>query len=154
MYERTLTGNLYVVHVRIREESHKEYSRGDHYGGDGEYTVSYGKGEATVCNHTGQTVAVCGLSYGCTDSSGYLRAVNDAAFKRCVEVNGLLPDREAAYADWFAEKITKAFRSPNRGGGMPTINLAEPDQAELIEHGFILDADGQARLPLYDTVAQ
>ena len=63
MYEHTLTGNVYTVHVRMEVKSYTSYSRGDHYAGDGEYTVSYGTGEVTIRDRTGQTIAVCGLGY-------------------------------------------------------------------------------------------
>ena len=151
MYEHTLTGNVYTVHVRMTVDSYKEYSRGDHYAGDGEYTVSYGTGEVTVRDRTGQTIAVCGLGYSRTDPrGGWLREVSDAVFKRCVEVERLLPDRQKAYADWLAEKWIECFRKPSQGGGMPRVALAEPDRAELIQLGFVLDPNGQSSLPLHD----
>ena len=150
MYEHTLTGNVYAVHVRMEIRSYKEYSRGDHYAGDGEYTVSYGTGEATIRDRTGQTIAVCGLGYDCTDScGGWLREVSDAVFKRCVEIAGLLPDRQKAYADWLAEKWIECFRNPSQGG-VPRTVLTEPDRTELIQLGFVLDPNGQSSLPLHD----
>jgi len=135
----------------MRVKSYTSYSRGDHYAGDGEYTVSYGTGEATIRDRAGQTIAVCGLGYDCVDPrGGWLREVSDAVFKRCVEVDGLLPDRQKAYADWLAEKWIECFRKPSQGGGMPRAALAEPDRAELIQLGFVLDPNGQSSLPLHD----
>src|SRR3989344_5113939 len=139
MYEHTLTGNVYTVHVRMMVRSYTSSSRGDHYGGDGEYTVSYGTGEVTIRDRAGQTIAVCGLGYSQTDPhSGWLREVSDAVFKRCVEVEELLPDRQKAYVDWLAKKWIKCFRKPDQRGGMPRVALAEPDRAEFIQLGFIL----------------
>jgi hypothetical protein len=150
MYEHTLTGNVYTVHVRMTVDSYKDYSRGDHYAGGGEYTVSYGTGEATIRDPTGQTIAVCGLDYSRTDPrGGWLREVSDAVFKRCVEVEGLLSDRQKAYVDWLAERWIECFRKSDQGG-MPRLDLVEPDRAELIELGFVLDPNGQSSLPLHD----
>jgi hypothetical protein len=133
MYEHTLTGNVYTVHVRMTVDSYKDYSRGDHYAGGGEYTVSYGTGEATIRDRTGQAIAVCGLGYGCTDPrGGWLREVSDAVFKRCVEVDGLLSDRQRAYADWLAERWIGGLPGRRRGfrssggtssSGAPTASL-------------------------------
>lgn len=150
MYEKTLVGNLYTVHVRMTVNSHKEYSHGDHYAGDGEYSTYYGRGEATVRDGAGNAIAVCSLGYDNTNKHGHLRAVSDAVFKSCVEAEDMLPQREKAYADWFAEKLIAQFRA-SKQGGVPGFSLIQPDRTELIEHGFILDEDGQARLPLWDT---
>lgn len=151
MYECTLKGSVYSVHVRMEVRSYKDYSRGDHYGGDGAYSIPYGTGIATVRDQSGQTVAVCGLGYDQQHPRyGWLREVSDRVFKSCVEVEDILPERQEAYADWLAEKFIECFRTPSRTGSMSAIALAEPSRDELIQRGFVLDPNGQASLPLQD----
>ncbi|MBI4134532.1 MAG: hypothetical protein HY471_00270 [Candidatus Sungbacteria bacterium] len=147
MLDLTLTGTRYSVTFQMMAHESTHYSRGDHYAGDGEYTVRHGKGEVTIRDHDGQCLAVCGLAYSHTDAHGRLRGVNDEIFRKCIEVEGLLPEMKEKYADWLGEQWIDRFRS-HRGLGMPCFALEPPDPQTLIQNGFILDPSGQASLPL------
>lgn len=146
-YSQTLVGSVYTVHIGMNAKGYEDVSRGDHGLGGGAYTKYYGTGEVAVRDKEGRAVAVCGLGFD-EWANGRKRKVDTEAFRRCVEVVGLLPEQEQAYADWFAEKIIAHFRAPNPGGHLPRLALAEPDRAELIRLGFVLDSAGQAALPL------
>lgn len=148
MYERTLTGNVHAIRVKIWAGSATGWSSGDHYAGDGEYTYYYVAGEMCIYDkETGRPIFACGLT---TDSGRLLAKPSDAHLGRYVEVEGILPDRQAAYADWLAEKWIKCFGEIDQSKGMPRIILDVPDRAELVQRGIVADRNGQASLPLYD----
>lgn len=149
MFTIILIGERYGVTFEMSVEKSEHSSRGDHYAGDGTYTVRYGSGAVTVRDIQGQCIAACQLRYPDTGQNGHLRAVNDEAFRQCIEVDGLLREQRAAYADWLAERWIERFRS-HRGSGMPGFPLEPPDREEFIRNGFVLDASGQASFPLRD----
>jgi hypothetical protein len=148
MYEQTFTGKAYAVRVNIWTNSVNRWSSGDHYSGGGEYTEYYVSGEVCIYNqNTGRPIFACGLT---DQGKSYSSRPSDAALKRYVETEKLLPGRQAAYADWLAERWIKYFEGFDQSKGMPRIILTELDPAELVQRGFVADANGQQTLPLYD----
>jgi hypothetical protein len=152
MYEQTLTGNAYVVRVKIWAKSGTGWSAGDHYADGGEYTYYYVAGDVCIYDkETGRPIFACSLT---TDSGRLSTKPSDACLGRYVEVEDVLPDRQTAYADWLAEKWIKRFGEFDQSKGIPRIILDVPDCAELVQRGIVADRNGQASLPLYDLVGR
>jgi len=148
--ELTLKGTIYDLHFRMTRRSMKEYSRGDHGMGGGEYTVYYGAGDVSVRDKSGTCVAACNLGYDEWDRNHNRQTANDEAFARCIEVPGLLNHKRQEYTDWLADLWIKRFRE-NRKPGIPGFQLEAPAAQELIQLGFMLNEEGQAALSLEST---
>jgi hypothetical protein len=151
MYEQTLTGDVYIVRVKVWASRHRgSASESDHYGADYEYTYYLVAGKVCIYDkNTGRPIFAFDLANPDTFSS----EPSDVVLKGYVETEDLLPDRQEAYADWLAEHWIECFSKFDPSKGILKIVLTEPDRAELVQKGFIADKNGQASLPLYDMQA-
>jgi hypothetical protein len=143
-FEPTFEGKEHVVSYAVWRETHKGYSRGDHYGGEGEYDYHVWKGWVTVRDKaTGelQAVCLCGVS-----RERSFRMASTGVF-RTITPEGLLPDMQETYADFMGKRILVFFKA-DRGRGVPYIELEQPSRQELLEAGLILDAEDQRMLAL------
>lgn len=148
MLEVSLVGATYRVDFRMEVKSCMSYSRGDHGMGGGEYEVRYGSGSVVVHDlKQKQCVAAVALTYSRTEPSGLIREISEEKFQRCIEVSGLLPEREKDYADWLGEAFVKLFRT-HQGPELPRAPLQLPSRELLIQGGFVPSEDGQVALTL------